>query len=115
MENIQESKIQSISKGNDLLRITLHSFLGKVVMSRSVALHPDREKILDAVRTFKDFNESNDPYGEHDCASFDITTNLKTESFRFKIDYYDLNYEFGANPYSDPFKRLLTIMRSSDY
>ena len=32
----------------------------------------DVATILNKVRTFKDFNEGDDPYGEHDFGAFDL-------------------------------------------
>jgi len=93
----------------------LHTYLGKVVLSRSVAIHPDKERILDAVRAFNNFHEGNDPNKEHEFAFFEIEVNGVKEKFCFKIDYYDDSYEWGADPYSGPFKRMITIMRASDY
>jgi len=115
MISVAETKLSEIQKGNDLLRKTLHSYLGKVVLSRSVALHPDKERILDAVRAFNDFHEGNDPNGEHEFALFQVEVIGGMEKFCFKIDYYDEAYEWGADPYCDPFKRMITIMLASDY
>ena len=60
-----------------------------------------------------DFTEDNDPYGEHDFGSFDY----KGNKIFFKIDYYDLNYEFmsknPANP--DITNRVLSIMLAEEY
>ena len=111
----QDTKRFQIQRGNDLLRQTLHPFLGKVILTRKVAEHPNRDVILDSVKSFKDFCISNDPYNEHDFAFFEVTTDGKSEKFCFKIDYYDLSYEWGADPHISPFKRLITIMHASDY
>ena len=73
----------------------------------------DKANILSKVRNFNDFTEDNDPYGEHDFGSFDY----KGNKIFFKIDYYDLNYEFmsknPANP--DITNRVLTILLSCEY
>lgn len=37
------------------------------------------------------------------------------EKFFFKIDYYDLDFNYGADPLSEPFKRVLTIMKAEEY
>lgn len=73
----------------------------------------DKANILSKVRNFNDFTEDNDPYGEHDFGAFDY----KGNRIFFKIDYYDLNYEFmsknPANP--DITNRVLTIMLAEEY
>ena len=73
----------------------------------------DKANILSKVRNFNDFTEDNDPYGEHDFGAFDY----KGNKIFFKIDYYDLNYEFmsknPANP--DITNRVLTIMLAEEY
>lgn len=66
-----------------------------------------------AVRSFADFSEGNDPYGEHDFGSF----NLAGETLFWKIDYYDLTLTSGSDDTSDPSgtRRVLTIMLASEY
>lgn len=73
----------------------------------------DKANILSKVRNFNDFTEDNDPYGEHDFGSFDY----KGNKIFFKIDYYDLNYEFmSKNPAnSDITNRVLSIMLAEEY
>ena len=44
------------------------------------------------VATFNEFNGDNDPYGEHDCAMFEVAG----QKFMFKIDYYDKDIKYGA-------------------
>jgi hypothetical protein len=46
-------------------------------------MEPEKQAaILQAMREFKDFNADNDPYGEHDCFSFEVMG----EQFIAKID-----------------------------
>ena len=73
----------------------------------------DKANILSKVRNFNDFTEDNDPYGEHDFGSFDY----KGNKIFFKIDYYDLNYEFmSKNPaIPDITNRVLSIMLAEEY
>ena len=54
------------------------------------------------VKNFDDFNESNDPYGEHDFGSF----NHKGEEIFWKIDDYE-----GMEGYN----LVLTIMLAEEY
>lgn len=67
--------------------------------------------IFNKVRTFDDFNENNDPYGEHDFGSFEHFA-LK---FFWKIDYYDEGLKHWCDPLSDDCNRVLTIMLASEY
>jgi hypothetical protein len=102
---------KTIAEGNDLLRETMIPLLGRVVMTAGVAESPDREQIITQVREFKAFSEDNDPRGEHDFGNFEING----VKYYFKIDYYDANYHYGADPYTDLFRRVLTILRADEY
>ena len=65
------------------------------------------------MRTFNDFDHENDPYGEHDCFVFE------EDSHRFmaKIDYYDLELQYGSEDPSDPdvTTRVLTLLLAEEY
>jgi hypothetical protein len=64
-------------------------------------------EVLSRVARFDAFNDSNDPWGEHDCASFEF----RGETLLWKIDDYGEGFrEFGV-----PRRRILTIMLASDY
>ena len=69
----------------------------------------DKANILSKVRNFDNFNEDNDPYGEHDFGAFDY----KGNKIFFKIDYYDLNHKYMSEDPSNPdiTNRILTIMK----
>ncbi len=70
-------------------------------------------KATAAVRAFDAFTDDNDPWQEHDCATLDVDG----EAVMFKIDYYDLDLEYGSPDPADPrlTRRVLTIMLASDY
>ena len=88
---------------------------GEVLLSAGIAAmsSEDKANIVSMVQNFNDFNEDNDPYGEHDFGSFDY----KGEKILWKIDYYDLNNQYHsenpANP--DITNRILTILLSCEY
>jgi hypothetical protein len=89
-------------------------FGGQVMLTASVsALAPaDKAAVLNKVRTFDQFDTSNDPHREHDFGAFEH------EGVRYfwKIDYYDLAMRYGS---PDPANagvtsRVLTIMRDGE-
>ena len=69
-------------------------------------------KATAAVRAFDAFTDNNDPWQEHDCATLDVDG----EPVIFKIDYYDVNMEYGSPDPADPrlTRRVLTILLASD-
>ena len=70
--------------------------------------------VLCAIHSYPltNFNEDNDPYGEHDFGSVDIEG--IPEVF-WKIDYYeDAGMEYGTEDTTKAY-RVLTVMLASDY
>jgi major membrane immunogen (membrane-anchored lipoprotein) len=65
------------------------------------------------VRCFDDFNEDNDPYGEHDFGAVTV----KDEKYFWKIDYYDKEADFHSSDASreDLTRRVLTVTRADEY
>lgn len=45
---------------------------GMYMLTRGVVDNLDLGEVVEKVRSFDDFNEDNDPYGEHDFGSFEI-------------------------------------------
>jgi Protein of unknown function (DUF3768) len=98
---------------NDNFRST---FLGgQVVMSVGVVDLPMgvRAQAVVKVQNFAEFNEGNDPYGEHDFGSFKIAG----ETFFWKIDYHNKQMTGESEDPSDPEEtaRVLTIMLAGEY
>jgi hypothetical protein len=98
---------------NDAFRRTFSG--GRVTLTSGVDALPDliKARALQLVRVFDYFNEDNDPHGEHDFGSFELTD----YKFFWKIDYYDQRCELGSEDPADPERttRVLTIMLSSEY
>ncbi len=70
-------------------------------------------KAAEAVKNFSDFNEDNDPWGEHDFGAIDI----EGQKVFFKLDYYTPDLTAGSeNPANEGMThRVLTIMLASEY
>lgn len=99
---------------NDNFRKTFTG--GQVLLSAGIAAmsSEDKANIISLVQNFNDFNEGNDPYKEHDCASFDY----KGNKIFAKIDYYDrFNTHFASENPADISKtlRILTILLAEEY
>ena len=104
----------TIAGQNDLLRETF--LTGRVVLTDGIASRPDdvREAIITRVRTFDDFSEDNDPYGERDFGAFDQPGVGKVF---WKIDYYDRTLTKGSEDPADPRQtcRVLTILLAEEW
>ena len=85
---------------------------GRVLMTSGVASLPLPQQItlMNLVRTFDDFGEDNDPYGEHDFGKIEFNG----EAYFWKIDY---DYQgLSPDPTDDTItNRVLTIMNASEY
>ena len=107
------NNIAAIAKLNDDFRA--NPSLGTFVLTAGIRANmpQDIAAILNKMRTFKDFNEGNDPYGEHDFGAFDF----KGKKIFWKIDYYDRNFEFASPNAADPSQtnRVLTVMYAYEY
>lgn len=90
---------------------------GLIVITRGVCELPFamQAEIMARLRSFDDFSEGDDPYGEHDFGAFDVEHVGKVF---WKIDYYaDDRLDYGSEDPSDPAKsfRVLTIMLAEEY
>ena len=98
---------------NDAFR---RSFIGGRVMTTAAVAamtEEQRAKVFECVRSFEAFTPDNDPHGEHDFGSFEVSG----QKLFWKIDYYDAAMEFGSEDPADPSKttRVLTVMLASEY
>ena len=114
------SKFKPIAELNDQLRARAGEdwhgrpdVPGQVVVTVGIAALTMDQKldILRAVRCFSSFTEINDPYGEHDFGSFDLSGVGKVF---WKIDLYEGPNVKGEN--GEPIvTRVLTIMLAEEY
>ena len=106
--------MQDADKVRELNDAARHSFQGcRVMITRSVAALDCVDAVLAAVRCYSDFNNSNDPYGEHDFGSFAVAG----ERLFWKFDYYDTDMQMASlDPADDTITvRMLTIMLAEEY
>jgi hypothetical protein len=111
---MSQTSQMTITELNDRFRQHNLGF-GQVVMTSAVNALPIEQQtaLMQMVKGFSDFNEGNDPYGEHDFGSVEF----EGEEYLWKIDYYsDDSYEYGTeDPSSLSTRRVMTIMYSSEY
>ena len=108
-----DPKTEKIRSLNDAFRKTFAG--GQIIMTQGVAALTPQEKIaiMQKVRLFDDFEEANDPYGEHDFGAFEHNG----EKFFWKIDYYDKNLKQGSEAPANPkeTRRVMTVMFANEY
>lgn len=109
----EDAKRRRVRELNDALR--KRGVGGQIVATRGVGLLSPLliTRIFAAVGSFDDFNEGNDPWGEHDCAALVVDG----VGVIWKIDYYDRTMTAGSPDPSDPLLtlRVLTVMRAEEY
>ncbi len=102
-----------IKRANDKFRRDFQG--GRVMLTAGiVALGAlAQNEIVKRVQQFDAFDRDNDPHSEHDFGAFDYAGH----KVFWKIDAYDLKYEYGSEDPTDPLKtrRVLTIMLASEY
>lgn len=115
-QNISEdaaNQAAAIRDKNDAFRKSFSG--GRVLLTPGVTnLSADHQQtVLLAVQAFDDFSPDNDPYGERDFGA----VTLEDAVFFWKIDYYDLDLQFGSSdPANDDLtSRVLTVMRADEY
>lgn len=113
MTDAQQTAARSIRLLNDNFRTTFVG--GRLMLTAGVNELPldTKARLLLAVQGFTDFDEGNDPHGEHDFGSVEV----EGETYFFKIDYYALDLQAGSEDPTDPEQtaRVLTIMRADEY
>ncbi len=107
--------LQTRELNDNFRRDIFNNNLGTLIFTAGVVAlaDPDMFALIDEVRCFEDFNESNDPYKEHDFGVLDFH-GIK---YFFKINYYNLAIK-NNNPNKSNTamtRRTLTIMRADEY
>ncbi len=105
---------KKIAELNDLCRKSM-GVTCRLVQTFGINTLPENEQsaIREKVELFNDFNEDNDPHGEHDFGAIDHDG----EKIFWKIDYYAPDLEHGSEDPSDPGQtaRVVTIMLANEY
>ena len=100
---------EKIRLNNDVFRKTFTG--GSVILTDGVQSSENLDKILNAVKTFDDFNEDN----EHDFGAVMV----EGDKYFWKIDYYENEKcEYGfffEDEKPDKVFRVLTIMLADEY
>ena len=106
-------RAQSIACLNDHLRQTGQG--GVILATRGVRSLPcfDVSTLLAMLREYGEFDEDNDPHGEHDFGDLE----LDGHDLLWKIDYYDNDLLNGSPDPADASvtHRVLTVMLASEY
>lgn len=100
-----------IAELNDAART---SFIGcRVVITKGIAAMDDLDGLYAKIRAFDDFNERNDPYGEHDFGSVEH----EGQTVFWKFDYLDPDLLMHSPDPGDISVccRVLTIMLAEEY
>lgn len=106
-------KRERIRALNDILR--RHHVGGKIMLSRQLVERgaDTIRAVLLAIQQVVEFNEDNDPYGEHDFGSVVVNG----DRLFWKIDYYDRLLMSQAVDPANPIEctRVMTVMYAWEY
>ncbi len=108
MDTEQQERSIIIAEDNDMFR---KNNPASYLITAGALNHCDIANVIYAVRDFSDFNEDNDPYGEHDFGSFKVDG----QKLFWKIDYYDSEHRGYCDPLANECRRVLTIMLAEEY
>jgi len=104
--NIGNEQTLKIAQKNDDFRKA-----GRWMVTPTVLELINVQGLFDLVRDYSDFDEDNDPYGEHDFGSL----TWESEKVFWKIDYYDLGLSHWQDPLSPDCQRVLTVYLASEH
>lgn len=82
-----------------------------VTLTCGVQSVTDLDGLLRAVREFDNFNEDNDPWGEHDFGHL----LWNGDKVFWKMDYYNQTLDAWEDPFSKDCKRVITVMLANEY
>lgn len=96
---------------NDAARTSFNGC--RVVITPGIAGIDDLDGLYAKVRSFDEFTERNDPYGEHDFGAVEH----KGQTVFWKFDYYDVDMLMHSPDPADPAVtcRVLTVMLAEEY
>jgi hypothetical protein len=101
------SSAPTIAELNDTFRRAGRS----VTVTSGVQELVDVLGLLGEVQDYDSFEESNDPYGEHDFGSLE----WDGRKVFWKIDYFNQTLDTWEDPLSPKCRRVLTVMLASEY
>lgn len=107
-ERVQNETSAKIAEINDAFRKESYRH---ILLTQGVRERCDAMGVQFAVRHFSDFNENNDPYGEHDFGAM----KLDGETIFWKIDYFDPSQTMWCDPLHPECERVLTVMLAEEY
>lgn len=109
----QPPRAERIARLNDRLRMGGRG--GVIMLTRGVRALPGFAPLdlMAALAAYSGFDTDNDPHGERDFGDLE----LFGADLLWKIDYYDLDLEYGADDPADPTRttRVLTVMLAEEY
>ena len=119
MNTIENTTLTSeqLSRINDNIRknlcllncnVRVDGVYGQLVFTRNAIdiLGENLAVLLVAIAKFDEFNEGNDPHGEHDFGKIE----LFGETWFWKFDYYDRKLQYFGHEV-----HVLTVMNANDY
>jgi hypothetical protein len=110
---LEENKLASlvIAELNDQLRSCIPLLPPPHILILTQGVQALHERLLaelfEKVKTFSEFNKSNDVYGERNFG----TVSVERVNYFWKYDFYDETYSF----YKPNGNRVLTLMRADEY
>jgi len=121
-KQVMEKNSEKVAKLNDAFRQSLGSPLVAVNPKNQVNTtqgiwdcfnNEEIGSIFQDIKSFNNFTEGNNPYGEKDFGSLE----RKGKTIFWKIDYYDndMKYHSPDNTNPEVTKRVLTVMLASEY
>ncbi len=111
-----------IAVQNDAFRKSIAQFAtgpdvpkGRVLMTHGLREQSEdfQRELITKTITFEAFDVDSDPYGWHEMGVIEVGET----TIWFRIDLYDVNYEYGAGDPTDPDKtrRVMTLLLPSEY